>query len=68
MSIVDAQGKPLPRGVELPSKQLRESEPGKEHLLLRDVRQVIRGGDFMKITLRFVVSAWFPCGAWLQEG
>ncbi|WP_409473631.1 copper chaperone PCu(A)C [Streptomyces sp. HC307] len=53
VSIVDGQGKPLPGGVELPPNQLRQLEPGKEHLLLRDVREVVRGGDFMKITLRF---------------
>ncbi|MFC7896072.1 copper chaperone PCu(A)C [Streptomyces sp. NPDC057381] len=53
VDIVNADGKPLPDGVELPPNQLQQLEQGKSHLLLRDVRQVVRGGDFMKITLNF---------------
>ncbi|MFD4247051.1 copper chaperone PCu(A)C [Streptomyces sp. NPDC058525] len=53
VDIVDADGKPLPDGVELPENKLVELEPGKSHLVLRDVREVIRGGDFMKFTMRF---------------
>ncbi|MFE0802765.1 copper chaperone PCu(A)C [Streptomyces sp. NPDC058812] len=53
VSIVDADGKTLPDGVELPPNKLRQLEPTNDHLLLRDVREVVRGGDFMKITLNF---------------
>lgn len=53
VDIVDADGKPLPDGVELPKNDLVELEPGRNHLLLRDVREVIRGGDATEITLRF---------------
>jgi copper(I)-binding protein len=53
VDIVDADGKPLPDGVELPVNELVELEPSKPHLVLREVREVIRGGDFMKFTLRF---------------
>lgn len=53
VDIVDADGKRLPDGVELPENDLTELEPGKHHLVLRDVRQVIRGGDATEITLRF---------------
>jgi copper(I)-binding protein len=28
-------------------------EPGASHLVLQDVREVIRGGDFMQFTMRF---------------
>ncbi|GAB2757026.1 hypothetical protein [Streptomyces bullii] len=52
MDIVDPDDKPLPRGVELPANQLVELEPGKVHLVLRDVREVIRGGAFMKFAMR----------------
>ncbi|AQS65968.1 copper chaperone PCu(A)C [Streptomyces pactum] len=53
VSVVNADGKPLPHGVELPPDKLRQLEPTNDHLLLRDVREVVRGGDFMKITLNF---------------
>ncbi|MFF5488667.1 copper chaperone PCu(A)C [Streptomyces virginiae] len=53
VDIVDSDGKTLPEGVELPVNKLVELEPGKAHLVLRDVRQLIRGGDFMKFTLQF---------------
>lgn len=53
VDIVDADGKTLPEGVELPVNKLVELEPGKAYLVLREVREVIRGGDFMKFTLRF---------------
>ncbi|EHN77912.1 copper chaperone PCu(A)C [Streptomyces cinereoruber] len=53
VDIVDSEGKPLPGGVDLPPDQLVELEPSKSHLVLRDVREVIRGGDFMKFTMRF---------------
>ncbi|MET9830636.1 hypothetical protein ABZ078_15260 [Streptomyces sp. NPDC006385] len=39
--------------MELPENELVELEQGKAHLTLRDVREVIRGGDFMKFTMRF---------------
>ncbi|MFB6550595.1 copper chaperone PCu(A)C [Streptomyces sp. NPDC056405] len=53
VNIVNADGKPLPNGVELPPNKLQQLEPTNHHLLLRDVREVVRGGDFMKITLNF---------------
>lgn len=53
VDIVGPDGKPLPDGVELPANKLVELEPGKAHLVLRDVRQKIRGGDFIKFTMRF---------------
>ncbi|MEU6180446.1 copper chaperone PCu(A)C [Streptomyces coeruleorubidus] len=53
VDIVDSDGKPLPDGVDLPANQLVELEQGKVHLVLRDVREVIRGGDFMRFTMRF---------------
>ncbi|MER7407895.1 copper chaperone PCu(A)C [Streptomyces sp. NPDC000070] len=53
VDIVDAGGKPLSGGLDLPANKLVELEPGKAHLVLRDVREVIRGGDFMKFTMRF---------------
>lgn len=28
-------------------------ERGKTHLVLREVRETVRGGDFMKFTMRF---------------
>lgn len=39
--------------MDLPANQLVELERGKPHLVLRDVREFIRGGDFMKFTMRF---------------
>lgn len=39
--------------MELPANQLVQLEPGKSHLMLRDVREVIRGGDFIRFTMRF---------------
>ncbi|MGY0067179.1 copper chaperone PCu(A)C [Streptomyces sp. QTS137] len=53
VDIVDSDGRPSPDGVDLPVNQLVELEPGKAHLVLRDVRELIRGGDFMKFTMRF---------------
>lgn len=53
VDIVDSDGKPRPDGVELPENDLVELEPGRHHLILRDVRQVIRGGDATELTLRF---------------
>ncbi|MGC9379843.1 copper chaperone PCu(A)C [Streptomyces sp. MH13] len=53
VGIVNADGKALPDGVALPPDKLRQLEPGNNHLLLRDVREVVRGGDFLKITLNF---------------
>ncbi|MFE2275922.1 copper chaperone PCu(A)C [Streptomyces sp. NPDC059454] len=53
VDIVDSDGKRLSDGVEVPENDLVELEPGKDHLILRDVRQVIRGGDATEITLRF---------------
>ncbi|MFC7924596.1 copper chaperone PCu(A)C [Streptomyces cinereoruber] len=53
VDIVDSGSKPLAGGVDLPADKLVELEHGKPHLVLRDVREVIRGGDFMKFTLRF---------------
>ncbi|MEU2895142.1 copper chaperone PCu(A)C [Streptomyces sp. NPDC001273] len=53
VDIVDSDGKRLPDGVELPENDLVELEPGKNHLILRNVREVIRGGDATEITLRF---------------
>ncbi|WCN05142.1 copper chaperone PCu(A)C [Streptomyces sp. M92] len=53
VDIVSSDGKPLPGGVELPANKLVELESGKSHLVLRDVRRQIRGGDFMQFTMRF---------------
>lgn len=39
--------------MDLPANQLVELEQGKAHMVLRDVREIIRGGDFMKFTMRF---------------
>ncbi|GAB2899416.1 hypothetical protein GCM10027074_77640 [Streptomyces deserti] len=39
--------------VELPTDKLVELEKGRPHLLLRDLNERIRGGDFVWITLRF---------------
>ncbi|MEU0340475.1 copper chaperone PCu(A)C [Streptomyces bobili] len=39
--------------VALPTGKLVELEKGRAHLLLRDLRQQIRGGDYVWITLRF---------------
>ncbi|WP_328773630.1 copper chaperone PCu(A)C [Streptomyces sp. NBC_00286] len=39
--------------VPLPTGNLVELEKGRAHLLLRDLRQQIRGGDYVWITLRF---------------
>ncbi len=39
--------------VEVPTGKLVELEEGRVHLLLRDLRQQIRGGDYAWITLRF---------------
>ncbi|MCC9708451.1 copper chaperone PCu(A)C [Streptomyces sp. MNU76] len=52
VDIVDADG--AVRGpVALPTGKLVELEKGRAHLLLRDLRQQIRGGDYVWITLRF---------------
>ncbi|MDK1342353.1 copper chaperone PCu(A)C [Streptomyces sp. 378] len=52
VDIVNAEG--AERGpVALPSGKLVELERGSTHLLLRDVRRQIRGGDYVWITLRF---------------
>ncbi|MHC5701961.1 copper chaperone PCu(A)C [Streptomyces tirandamycinicus] len=53
VDIVDSNGKPLADGVALPANKLVELEPSESYLVLRDVREVIRGGDFMKFTMRF---------------
>ncbi|CAL9320519.1 hypothetical protein SUDANB148_06161 [Streptomyces sp. SudanB148_2056] len=52
VDIVDADG--AVRGpVVLPTGKLVELEKGHAHLLLRDLRQQIRGGDYVWVTLRF---------------
>jgi copper(I)-binding protein len=52
VDIVDANG--AVRGpIALPTGKLVELEKGRAHLLLRDLRQQIRGGDYVWITLRF---------------
>ncbi|WP_328563511.1 copper chaperone PCu(A)C [Streptomyces coelicoflavus] len=53
VDLVDADGKKLSDGVSLPENKLVELERGKTHLVLRDVREQIRGGDFMKFTMKF---------------
>ncbi|WP_307704516.1 copper chaperone PCu(A)C [Streptomyces sp. V1I6] len=53
VDIVNADGKLLPEGMDLPANKLVELEPGQTHMVLRDVHQQIRGGDFMKFTMRF---------------
>ncbi|AQS65809.1 copper chaperone PCu(A)C [Streptomyces pactum] len=53
VDIVGSDGKRLSAGVDLPANKLVELESGRAHLVLRDVREEIRGGDFMKFTLRF---------------
>ncbi|WP_308122118.1 copper chaperone PCu(A)C [Streptomyces sp. TRM70350] len=52
VDIVSANG--TVRGpVEVPTGTLVELEKGRTHLLLRNLRQQIRGGDYVWITLRF---------------
>ncbi|CAL9339109.1 copper chaperone PCu(A)C [Streptomyces griseomycini] len=53
VDVVNSDGRPLADGVDLPANELVELEPSKSHLVLRDVREVIRGGDFMEFTMRF---------------
>lgn len=52
VDIVTADG--TVRGpLNVPTGQLLELERGRVHLVLRDLRQQIRGGDYVWITLRF---------------
>ncbi|WP_235193067.1 copper chaperone PCu(A)C [Streptomyces viridochromogenes] len=52
VDVVDADG--TARGpVELPTGKLVELEKGRTHLVLNDLRQRVRGGDFVWVTLRF---------------
>ncbi|WP_217165435.1 copper chaperone PCu(A)C [Streptomyces sp. AC512_CC834] len=53
VDVVDSDGKERADGVSLPAHKLVELERGKNHLVLRDVRETVRGGDFMEFTLRF---------------
>ncbi|MGW5088392.1 copper chaperone PCu(A)C [Streptomyces coelicoflavus] len=53
VDVVDADGKKVADDVSLPENKLVELERGKTHLVLRDVRETIRGGDFMKFTMKF---------------
>ncbi|MFD5651876.1 copper chaperone PCu(A)C [Streptomyces sp. NPDC127039] len=53
VDVVDADGKKVTGGVSLPENKLVELERGRTHLVLRDVRETIRGGDFMKFTMKF---------------
>ncbi|KAF2776535.1 copper chaperone PCu(A)C [Streptomyces sp. OM5714] len=53
VDLVDADGKKIADGVSLPENKLVELERGKTHLVLRDVRETIRGGDFMKLAMKF---------------
>ncbi|WP_344328179.1 copper chaperone PCu(A)C [Streptomyces macrosporus] len=53
ITIVDADGEVIRTGVELPPEKLVELEKDRTHLVLRDVRQEIRGGDFVWVTLHF---------------
>ncbi|MDG9711345.1 copper chaperone PCu(A)C [Streptomyces sp. DH10] len=66
VDIVDSDSKPLPGGVDLPVNQLVELEQGKAHLVLRDVRRLIRGGDFMKFTMRFENAGSITCNVQSQ--
>ncbi|MFI8853117.1 copper chaperone PCu(A)C [Streptomyces sp. 891-h] len=52
VQIVGADDKPREE-VRLPAQKLVELESGKPHLLLRGLRKQIRGGEYVKITLRF---------------
>ncbi|AMW14564.1 hypothetical protein A4E84_36870 [Streptomyces qaidamensis] len=56
VQMVDGQGEPLSGGFSLPVDDLQELESGKTHLVLRDLRQVVRGGDFLEFTVRFEKS------------
>jgi copper(I)-binding protein len=53
VEIVDANDQPLVDGVRLPPDELQKLGPGKTHLVLRDLREVVRGGDFVRLTVRF---------------
>ncbi|MEW1602337.1 copper chaperone PCu(A)C [Streptomyces sp. NPDC093808] len=53
VDIVGPDGKRLPGGVDVPANKLVELEQGRAHLILRDVREKIRGGDFMAFNMRF---------------
>lgn len=53
VEIVDAGGSPVSDGVRLRPKRLEQLEPGRTHLALRDVNRLVRGGDFLKLTLLF---------------
>jgi copper(I)-binding protein len=53
VDIVGPEGTVLNDGIDLPENELVELEAGKNHVVLRDVRELIRGGDFMKFTMRF---------------
>ncbi|WP_455355724.1 copper chaperone PCu(A)C [Streptomyces sp. SYSU K217416] len=53
VDLVQPDGKQLPEGLPLQPGRLYQLEPGKTHLVLRDVRQTIRGGDYVKVTVRF---------------
>ncbi|GAB3971424.1 copper chaperone PCu(A)C [Streptomyces sparsus] len=53
VEIVDGDGERLTDGVPLPPDRLRQLERGDTHLVLRDLRRTVRGGDFVEFTVRF---------------
>jgi copper(I)-binding protein len=53
VDLVDSDGRVLTGGVDLPVGRLVQLESDRTHLVLRDVNRQIRGGDFMKFTMRF---------------
>jgi copper(I)-binding protein len=53
VTIVGADGQELPGGVPLPPHEPRELYEGKSHLVLNDIHERLRGGDYLDLTLRF---------------
>ncbi|WP_369202432.1 copper chaperone PCu(A)C [Streptomyces sp. PU-14G] len=53
VEVVSSDGKRRSEEIALPAHKLTQLERGKPHLLLRNVRKVIRGGDYIELTVRF---------------
>ncbi|MEU0214819.1 copper chaperone PCu(A)C [Streptomyces sp. NPDC006265] len=56
VEIVDGQGEPVRDGVSIPVDDLQGLESDATHLVLRDLRQTVRGGEFVEFTVRFEKS------------
>ncbi|PJE99611.1 hypothetical protein CUT44_03640 [Streptomyces carminius] len=53
VDIVAPEGEDAPQAVTVPPDGFRELERDRVHLVLRDVEQTIRGGDFVPVTFEF---------------